>query len=352
VVATGDGRDALLKRMQIGFEFTFSGKTQTFAAEPAQAIKQIKPHGGDFVTQALGSAGIKNPVLSMASVAASKAGWCAPLDAQDGSATLQGRATIPDGKNVTFESRTIRVKTFETARKQAPFKNGQEVGSWIMQYYAAPDPAQLWPALRMVAADEKTRGSSSTMIFFVSALKADKLAAEDLMKKLPGEDQWVRRYSATALKWAGYSTESLTSAFSPEDQSFLNSLQQPDPFDMTPGADIGARQDMLWSIFFATGSIKPVRVIASELAWSEDYKKFRKTAESGRKPDLDAGTFRAVGYGAAGWSLGALSNQAPLVADYIDAIRAAPDTPPVVKNELGHLFDNPAFRSPASQKSR
>ncbi len=69
VVASGDDRDQLLDSAKFTFEFTLAGKTQTFAAELAQTVKQIKPQGGDFVTKALGAAGIKNPVPSLASVA-------------------------------------------------------------------------------------------------------------------------------------------------------------------------------------------------------------------------------------------------------------------------------------------
>lgn len=344
VVATGDDRDALLKRMQFAFELRYSDKTETFSGEPAQEIKQIKPEGGDFVTQALAVAGVKNPMLSMASLAASRARWCAPPDAGDGKATVQGKATAPDGKTVSFKSRTIDVQTFETARKQPPFKDSHDIDEWIIHYYADPDPAELWPALRIMAGDETARNSPNSIVFFVSALKSSKTAAEEMMRKLAGEESWVRRYTAAALKLAGYPMESVVQALPREDQAFINSLHQPDAFDMTPGLDIGARQDMLWGMFFATGDIRPVRTIASELAWNNDYRKLKQTIDAGGKPDMDDSTFRAVGYGAAGWSLGALSRQAPLVSDYIEAIRAAPETPSTVKSELGHLFDNPAFR--------
>lgn len=347
VVATGDERDALLKRSQFAFELSFSGKTETFSAGPAQEIKQIKPEGGDFVTQALAAAGVKNPMLTMASLAASTARWCAPLDAGDGTVTVQGKATAPDGKTISFKSRTIDVQTYEAARKQPPFKDSHDVDEWLIHYYSDPDPAELWPALRLMAGDETARNSPNSVFFFVCALKSSKPAAEEMTKKLAAEETWVRRYTAAALKFAGYPVESLIQALPQDDQTFINSLHQPDPFDMTPGLDIGARQDMLWTIFFATGDIQPVRAIASELAWNDDYRKFKKTIDAGRKPDWNDSTFRAVGYSAAGWSLGALSRQTPLVSDYIDAIRAAPDTPSRVKDELGHLFDNPAFRRPS-----
>ena len=174
VLATGDGPDALLRRMKFGFDLVFSDNTQTFASESAEVVKQIKPEGGDFVTQVLASAEIKNPVPTMVSLAASKARWCAPPDARDGQAKLRGKATTGDGKSLSFEPRTIEVATFETARKNAPFKDTGGVAGWILHYYAAPDPALLWPALRIMAGDQTAAKGSNTMIFFVSALKTSK----------------------------------------------------------------------------------------------------------------------------------------------------------------------------------
>src|ERR1700687_4603155 len=87
ILASGDDRDRLLTSAKFGFEFTFAGHKQSFPAEPPDAVKQGKPEGGDFVTQVLGVANIKNPLSSMASIAASRAKWCVPLDATDGPAT-------------------------------------------------------------------------------------------------------------------------------------------------------------------------------------------------------------------------------------------------------------------------
>ncbi len=131
----------------------------------------------------------------------------------------------------------------------------------------------------------------------------------------------------------------------------------PDPYDLTPSASIGARQDMLWAIFFATGSIQPVRTLASELAWREDYDKLM---EHGRQPrasnesasgEVPPYAGRGVGYGAAGWSMNSISMTDPLLNDYIEALKVSPDTPAQIKKELAHLKDNPAFKPPPDPKT-
>ena len=344
VVATGDGRFELLKRAKFTFQITFAGKPQTFLAEPAEAVKQIKPEGGDFVTQALAAGGIKNPVPSLTSLAASRAGWCAATDIQDGSLTLEGTATTADGKTVALKRRSIEVRTFETVRKRSPFKDLREVVEWLQSYYATPDPARLLPALRLWVGDEQIRNHPATIGFFGSALKANRLAADDLMSKLPNEDRLVRIYAIAALSWAGYQTEALVDALPANDKATLHEIHPLSPFDETPGMNIGSRLDMLWSIFFATGRLEPVRAIASKLEWADDYAKFKKLVDSGRKEEPTDSTFRAVGYGAAGWSLSALSQQQGLIMDYVDALKASADTSPVVKKELENMFTNPAFR--------
>jgi hypothetical protein len=59
-----------------------------------------------------------------------------------------------------------------------------------------------------------------------------------------------------------------------------------------------------------------------------------------------------VAYGAAGWSMSSLASRDGLLWDYVEALKASPDTPPAVKKELANLFANPAFRNPAAPDSK
>lgn len=139
VIATGDDRDELLASSKISLEFSLAGNTQVFRAEPPEVLKQVKPEGGDLVTRALAAGGIKNPFLSVAGIAASRAKWCAPLDTQDGTATIRATVKTADGKTVALKPRNINVMTFRSSRKNAPFKDMDTFGSWLENYYEAPD---------------------------------------------------------------------------------------------------------------------------------------------------------------------------------------------------------------------
>ena len=236
ILASGDDRDRLLSSAKLGFEFTFAGHTQSFPAEAPEAVKQGKPEGGDFVTQALGVAGIKNAVSSLASIAASRAKWCVPLDATDGSAMIRATAITPDGKSFALTPRTFEVKTFEAARKNAPFKDMNTFGPWLQQYHSAPDPAELLPGLRVVASDEKARFMPNIMVFFVEALKASPVAADDLLRMLPTEGRSVRVYSIPLLSEAGYATGPLLDALKEDERTVITSVHLPNPFDLKPQA--------------------------------------------------------------------------------------------------------------------
>jgi hypothetical protein len=344
VIALGDDRDELLGSAKFAFEFNLAGHNQNFAAEPAEAVKQGKPEGGDFVTQALGAAGITNPIPSMATIAASRAKWCAPVDIQDGTATIRATVATADGKSLALSLRSIDVKTFETARKNAAFTDVNTFGPWLQHYHAVPDPAELLPGLRIVASDEKARFMPNIMMFFVSALKASPAAANELLRALPSEGRSVRIYTIPLLSEAGYVTDSLLGEFTEDQKTVLRAVHLPDPFDLKPDRELPNRMDMLWAVFFATGRVEPVRTVASMLAWRSDYDKFVEMQKSGQKPsEATESIMRGVVYTGAGWSLNALSRKDGLVADYIDAFKSSPDTSATVKAELANLYTNPAF---------
>jgi hypothetical protein len=344
VIATGDDRDRLLPSAKLSFELSFTGSTQRFATELPDAVKQVKPEGGDFVTEALAAGGVKNPMLSTATIAASRAKWCVPLETPDGTVTIRTTVASSDNKSFAVNARKIDVRTFATARKNVPFKDMSTFGPWLQHYHAAPDPAQLLPGLRIIASDEKARFMPNIMVFFEEALKASPAAANDLLRTLPNEDRPAQIYSIPLLSAAGYSTGPLLSGLKEDERTVIGSVHLPDPFDLKPDRTLPNRMDMLWASFFATGRIEPVREVASMLAWRADYEKFVEIQKSGQEPaEVTGSIIRGVVYTAAGWSLNALSRNDGVVADFIDALKASPDTPENVREELAHVHTNPAF---------
>ncbi len=344
IFASGDDRDRLLASTKIELELTSAGQTQSLPAETPKMVKQGKLAGGDFVTQALGVASIKNPMLSMVSIGVPGAKWCAPGDTADSSITIAGSVILPDGKSVLLKSQTLPVTTFATARQKFPL-DAKAWETWVQRYYAEPTPSRILPAMRVAAADARTAQMKNLAIFFVEALRKDPVAADDLKQALVHEDSAVRVYGASILHVAGVPEDGLLNELGANERSRATSAHLPDPYDLTPDPDLANRMDMLWSIFFATGQRKPVETIASMLAWHADYDSLQKTLKKeGRPKELTPDVMRGACYSAAGWALNSLSLSSPLVADYIEAIRASADTQPAIRKELEGLSTNPAFK--------
>jgi hypothetical protein len=352
VFASGNGRQELLQTSKYSFELSLAGKGQTFPAEPAQMVKLTTIFMQEFLANTL----IRNrpfdeiPPEEALAASGPNARWCAPPDAQDGTAAVRGTVFLSDRHKVVLKRRKFEIRTFESARKKTPWKNVEQMSPWIQHFHEAPEPALLFPALRLVAEDQDARNAMNLMEFFVSAFKAYPEAAEELKRRLREEGRWTRVIGTAVLNWAGYDVASLREGLPQEDKNALSAVTLPDPFDVTPNERIGVRQDMLWAIFFATGRIEPVRAISMALAWREDYAKLmergRQMRASGEKPLAEWAPYaaRAAAYGAAGWSMSSLALSDALLSDYIDALKTGLDTPVPVRQELENLYKNPAFR--------
>jgi hypothetical protein len=348
IFATGDNRDSYIEKTKLSFRVKYAGRVQDHPLAPLAQIKQIKPEGGDFVTAVVGAAGIKNPFLTMASLGVSADNWCVPIDAADGTATVQAEVESAGGRQVQAPS-TIQIESFETGSRKS-FKDAEDMSNFLMSYHWQPNPARLFPALQALAADKRLRDNqenlASTAITFGAALKANPAAAKDFMTRISTETGFTRAYGLLILLEAGNDIGPVLKTMSEEDQrEFAQHPVLPDPYDFSYVEDIGVREDMLWGIFMTTGDFAPLHQIASALKWRADWDDFDKARKSPNPPrQWTPAIGRAVGYGAAGWSLYSFQRNDPLVADYIEYMLASPDIPATVKSELNGLSTNPAFK--------
>ncbi len=347
IFATGDDRDSLLEKTRLSLHISLAGRTQDYASAAFAETKQLKPEGGDFVTAVAAAADIKIPSLSMASMGASAGNWCVPADAQDGLATIEGEVDTPAGQQKLDRVR-VQIESFETGSKRA-FKDTNEMEEFTTTYYRHPEPARLLPALQSYAADEKARAVRGTLESTVAsigfALKGNPVAAKDFMTRVAAQKGFTRAVGLMILLFGGYDIDPVLKTWSEEDrQMFARHPALPDPFDFKPEGENPTRLDMLWGEFMSTGQFLPVQKIASALAWHSDWVEFEKLRKSPNHPTEWTPTIdRAVTYGAAGWALGSFQRTDHLAADYIEYIRASPDTPADVKSELKDLATNPAF---------
>jgi hypothetical protein len=353
VVATGDNRDSLLEKTKLSFRVTFAGQKQEHPLASLEQTKQIKPEGGDFVTQALAAADIKNPMLTMASMGVSADNWCVPADASDGTATVEAEIETPSGHQALKHS-TIQIESYETGSKKA-FKDTQELSNFLMVYYRQPNPARLLPALQSVisviaAAKQEDKQSAdfieNVAAFLTAALKADPVAAKDFLARIATEPPMTRSLGLLIVRSAGYDINSVLNTLSAEAQQKFQTIHPlADPYDLSPNSTLFHHLDLMWSTFGATGQFKPIKTIASTLAWRSDYDDFDKMRKSGTHiSELTPSIARGLAYMAAGWSMGSFQRTGPLVADYIEYMLASPEIPESVKTELKGLQTNPAFR--------
>lgn len=345
VVATGDGRDSYLEKTQLAFRVEFAGADNNFPLAVFAEIKQIKPEGGDFVTQALGSINVQNPLLTMASLGASANRWCVPDNAQDGVVTIEAEVDSPGGHQ-KLDRIEIPVESFETGSKRA-FKN-DEAEQFLTKYHDQPEPARLLPALQALgdALRAKPENVLSSAATFSAALKENPAAAKDFMARISTQTGFTRAFGLLALLNAGYDTAPVLKTMTEDEQKmFANRPVLPDPYDFSHPEDVATRFDMLWGVFTTTGQFAPLQKIATALAWRSDWDGFEKARQSSNPPrEWTPSIGRGVAYGAAGWSLSSFQRTDPLAADYIEFLIAAPDTPAEIRSELKGLTTNPAFR--------
>jgi len=128
IYSTGDKRDDYLKKTKLSFRVQFAGHIDVHPSALPSDFRQIKPEGGDFATAVLGAAGVKMPeaMKTMASLGASADRWCAPLEAGDGTATVEAEVESPSGHQA-LSSSTIQIESFETGSKS----RSRTLRSWV-----------------------------------------------------------------------------------------------------------------------------------------------------------------------------------------------------------------------------
>lgn len=357
--AQGEGRDTLLAGSTCTFTVSFAGTTKAFKAIHPSQVRRIKAEGADMVRRVLEAGEVQSPtkdldnMLSLVSLGLFDLDWQVPADAHDGTATFTGSVTMADGKTVPLKPATLEIQSADRVAKDGAFKDPKAGGEWMMTYYQHPNPFRLLHELRAMKGD-RTATQPNILAFYVQILKSSPLAAGDLMKRLAQEDRSLRIYALLVLSEAGCDLSGCLAALPREDQDTFKQIRTsasplPDPYDFSVNLDdpyqITTRMDMLWSLFLATGDQKPVRAIADTLAWREDGKAVLEIRKSKKKIDaITPGLLHGLAYGAGGWSLGSFFRNHPLVADYVDAWRQDPKTPRVIREELGTLITNDAFK--------
>lgn len=359
--AQGKERDKLLSDGTYDFTVEFGGTTQSFKALRPSQIRRIKSDGADFVKFVMKEAKVESGELdeavSMVSLALFGVDWTVPAEAKDGTAKVRGTVTSSAGKVISLKDRTVEIWSFDRVAKDGGFKDQKESGEWMMTYYQHPEPSRLLHALR-IEKDNLASTQPNAIAFNVEVLKSSPLAAQDLLQRLNGEEWSVRGFTLLLMSEAGYDLTSYLETLPEGERAWFAKAREaapalPNPYDLTPDPSdpyrVTTRMDMLWSLFMVTGDQKPVRAVSQPLAWRDDWKVFLKMRDEYQKTGKQTNTMsvelaRAMAYGASGWSLGSFVRNHPLVTDFVDAWKQDATLTEVVKEELGTLITNPAFK--------
>jgi hypothetical protein len=339
-VASGDDSADLFKETQIGFTVHYAGHDTVVPMAAAVGFKRIKPEGTDFVQAALNAGNVKYEVPTSGTIAASVDKWCVPADATAGEVKIDG-VVMNGGKRTALKSMSLRVSSPENPGKP-PFTN-KTIDEWVQTYYRHPQPAFLIDLMPLIS--ENNDSANSLQQFVISAMKRDPAVVARLGTQLAKAAPMQQAMMVKLAAEAGVEMK-IPFELSPMQKEIVAKLPDvPDAFHPVADIHIGEAQDMLWSMFSATGDRAPVDSIIGMLGWRADYEAFAKMRASQQEiKEVTPSIAHAVAYSAAGWSIGSFQRTDPLVADYIAATLADPKTPEAIKKELQSLDSNPAFK--------
>lgn len=339
-VVTGDDSISFFKQPQIGFVVHFAGHDSDIPLASATDLKEIKPVGLDVIQSILDKSGLKYQVPFASAMAASPGMWCVPGDALAGEVKIE-TSIVNGGKKTSLKSVKLTVLSPEKPGKP-PFTD-KTVDEWLQTYYRHPQPEFLIALMPSIF--QHDNAANSMQQFVVSAMKRDPAVVARLGPQLAKADPQSQAMMVKLAAEAGIDMK-IPFELSPMQKEFVAKLPDlADAFHPVADIHIGEKQDMLWSMFLATGDRAPVDSIIGMLGWRADYEAFAKMREAHQEiTELTPSIAHAVAYSAAGWSIGSFQRTDPLVADYIAATIADPKTPEAIRKELQSLDSNPAFK--------
>ncbi|MCR6642491.1 MAG: hypothetical protein NVV82_26755 [Sporocytophaga sp.] len=169
---------------------------------------------------------------------------------------------------------TIAICSFAQTKK---FKNLEDYGSWMMNYYKNPEPHILFDAFKYGAHNKKIEKDGNQIMiisFFSSVLRKDTTAQLAFYKKIGNTKDEDFIYIFGISLWQIHTTFSLklldtflNQSNTIKYQSGFNKIRAEGFLDIwTDPIRHPEHLDMLWADFFATGNEESVKKIISKLS--------------------------------------------------------------------------------------
>lgn len=215
----------------------------------------------------------------------------------------------------TSKSKSVKImlSKWSLGEKPATF---EDFDKWYQDYHVAPKPNEAVYAYltHEPLQDKKGELAFAGLYFFKVVFVENKYLVDHLASRFEKATEEQQKKIILMLHWLNMLDKIKAT---PEEKAaykaWASQVVLPDPYGETLS---GGQQDMLWAEFFATGRIRPIRKLISNLEYSkykgsiEAYKESKKTEEDKLNAYKDAVFQSAV------WSLASNCKQHALVAKY------------------------------------
>jgi hypothetical protein len=224
----------------------------------------------------------------------------------------------------------------------------EEMSKFITEYYQSPDPAKIQATFAaFLRFDEENSGKKRAydplmwLCAFAELCKLNPQLRPALAKGAADYSDIHKKYVAMILAEAGAEEVELKDA-DPELQALFAKVRGKKPLSFEVVIH-PAQLDALWTQFFVTGRVEPIRRLVGELRKRDNVMTLDEAKKLGRKPNADE--MKKIMNGlvgrAAEWSLAANAKQHKLVGYYLEAMLIRQEFPdPDAAIKLGGMLIN------------
>ena len=224
----------------------------------------------------------------------------------------------------------------------------EEMSKFITEYYQSPDPAKIPAAfaayLKWDGEGHVGKRSYDPLMWlcaFAELYKLNPQLRPALAKGATGCSEIHKKYVAMILAEAGANDADLKGA-DPELKALFAKVKGKKPLSFGTITH-PAQLDALWTRFFVTGKVEPIRRLVGELRKRDNVMTLDEAKKLGRKPDADE--MKKIMNGlvgrAAEWSLASNAKQHKLVGYYLEAMLIRREFPgPDAAVKLGGMLIN------------
>lgn len=260
--------------------------------------------------------------------------------------------TVRDAIGQRVASDRSSIELADEVSGTAPIDDLKDLGGWMQSYYDDPHPEQInsvfFKFVRL-SEPQDDAGFITPITFFVELYKANRHLLPELAAMYADEGAKNRFYILHVLYLTGSVTPEFEQGLDTGGKGVLEKLRGtrwPDPYD---GIDQPFELDMLWSGFFATGSFRPIAMLAQQLEGVSDHGELEKYQQHPKQDEIDsAPAMRDVHYRATKWSIGANASHHRLVREYCRFLLAHGKLSAAAKQELSEALQPPKSELPSA----